>query len=75
MTHQMCGIAAFLQQLWKKNPVWVKTGGLKSLDGPSLQSQPPGVDPGHEGSSEFETIRVEVQKSKRNLDGEHFGLT
>ena len=54
MTHQMCGIAAFLQQLWKKNPVWVKTGGLKSLDGPSLQSQPPGVDPGHEGSSEYE---------------------
>ena len=71
----MCRVAAFMQQLRKKNPVWVKSSGLKSLDGPSLQSQPPGVDPGHEGSSEFETIRVEVRQSKRNLDGEHFGLT
>ena len=54
MIHQMCRVAAFMQQLRKKNPVWVKSSGLKSLDGPSLQSQPPGVDPGHEGSSEYE---------------------
>ena len=41
--YQVCGIAAFPQQLWQENLVWVETSGLKSFNGPSLNTQPPRV--------------------------------
>ena len=46
--HQVCGIAAFAQQLWQENLVWVETSGLKSFNRPSLNTQPPRVEASQE---------------------------